>query len=189
VLLQHLLPGQAAIVAFALATSAESIAISRAMRSDIPENLEGGVTVRGSKTPLRFRVCPVVTEEQRLLLSYVPDPLPGPTMYLVNGEKRTLNDWAKQSAIPKGTLHHRVVVRGLSMEEALALGRGRRAKSVNCSILCRTGAADSMAAVALLGHPEPPANDAAPAKQPEKVVGRKGIEPLTYGLKVRSSAN
>ena len=47
-------------------------------------------------------------------------------LYAVDGVERTLADWARASGISKTTLHHRVVVRGMGMPEALALEQGTR---------------------------------------------------------------
>jgi hypothetical protein len=49
-------------------------------------------------------------------------------LYDVNGTKRTLADWAVASGVPKTTLFHRVLKVGMSMAEALALGRGTRGR-------------------------------------------------------------
>lgn len=46
------------------------------------------------------------------------------TFYTVNGVTKCLVDWAKQYGIPKNTLHYRVVTRGMTMRDALDVGRG-----------------------------------------------------------------
>ncbi len=58
-----------AIVAFSIATSAESAAIWRAKREDIAEDLSS-VRVRGTKNSRRDRVVPLMLLEFRLLLRY-----------------------------------------------------------------------------------------------------------------------
>jgi integrase len=54
--------------------------------------------------------------------------LPAPKQRLVrdtiDGDERTLAQWAKSRRIPKASLHHRVVVLGMSIEAALAMGKG-----------------------------------------------------------------
>jgi integrase len=72
-LFPKLLPDAAAAVAFILATSAEDAALHRALREDLPDDLDGAnirVHVRGSKNDRRDREVPVVTDEQRLLLAH-----------------------------------------------------------------------------------------------------------------------
>jgi integrase len=59
--------------------------------------------------------------------------LPSPrveVLYEVDGVTRNLADWCRATGIPKGTLHHRVVTRGLPMADAVALGHGTRGKSL-----------------------------------------------------------
>ena len=46
------------------------------------------------------------------------------TFYTVNGVTKCLVDWAKQYDIPKTTLHYRVVTKGMTMRDALDVGRG-----------------------------------------------------------------
>ena len=72
-LLPKLLPDAAAAVAFILATSAEDAGLQRALRDDIPEDLDSAdvrIHVRGSKNDRRDRKVPIVTDEQRLLIAY-----------------------------------------------------------------------------------------------------------------------
>jgi integrase len=72
-ILPHMLPDGAAAVAFILATSAEDSALHRALREDIPTNLDVAnlrVHVRGSKNDRRDRWVPIVSDEQRLLWAH-----------------------------------------------------------------------------------------------------------------------
>lgn len=78
--LPHLPPDTAAAVAFVLATTAESAALPRALRSHIPEDLDVAdlrVAVRGTKNDHRNRLVPIVSDEQRLLLAYAVEHAPG----------------------------------------------------------------------------------------------------------------
>lgn len=50
------------------------------------------------------------------------------TFYTVNGVTKCLVDWAKEYGIPKSTLHHRVVTRGMTMRDALDFVRFRSGK-------------------------------------------------------------
>ena len=68
-----MLPDSAAAVAFILATSAEDSALHRALREDIPTDMDAAnlrVPVRGSKNDRRDRWVPIVSDEQRLLLAH-----------------------------------------------------------------------------------------------------------------------
>ena len=72
-ILPHMLPDSAAAVAFILATSAEDSALHRAVREDIPTDMDAAnlrVHVRGSKNDRRDRWVPIVSDEQRLLLAH-----------------------------------------------------------------------------------------------------------------------
>ena len=50
------------------------------------------------------------------------------TMYTVGTRTQCLVDWAAEHDIPKNTLHYRVVTRGMTMRDALDVGRGTRGK-------------------------------------------------------------
>jgi integrase len=72
-LIPFLSPNTAAAVAYILATTAETSALARARRSDIPENLDHPglrIPIRGTKNRYRDRRVPIVTDEQRALLAY-----------------------------------------------------------------------------------------------------------------------
>ncbi len=57
----------------------------------------------------------------------VPEPRKRVT-YVVGDQEKTLAEWARATTIPKATLHHRVVTCGMSMTDAIALGRGTRGR-------------------------------------------------------------
>ena len=238
-ILARLSPVLAAATAFVLATGAEMSALRRALKADLPEDIEvcTKVLVRGTKNARRHAFVPVVTDEQRVLLDYArrhaagpgeklfgdlhrlikalritctaekitvvsphdirrsagqwmvdigvpielvskfmrhadtrvteriyasikevdvsdrilqaidpryasaallrpPKPLvetlkalPAPTVHIpiyeVDEVRGSLAEWSRRSGIAKPTLHHRVVTRGMSMTEALALGRAK----------------------------------------------------------------
>lgn len=50
------------------------------------------------------------------------------TFYTVNKVTKCLVDWASEYDIPKSTLHYRVVTKGMTMRDALDVGRGRSGK-------------------------------------------------------------
>jgi hypothetical protein len=56
------------------------------------------------------------------------------TMYRVGDREQCLVDWAAEYGIPKATLHYRVVTKGMSMRDALDVGRGKSGK-----VLPKTG--------------------------------------------------
>ncbi len=236
-LFPHLAPDEAAAVAISLATGAELSALKRALKTDIPMDLEASseILVRGTKNLRRHAPVPVVTDEQRVLLAYarkhaggeglklfgnlhrllkglreaclkegikpvsphdirrsagqwmvdlgvplelvskfmrhgdtritetvyasvkqedvadrilqaidpryahaahqrrktpdvptlksIPEPKVSAPVYEVDGVRRTLAEWARHSGIAKPTLHHRVVTRGMTMAEAIRMGR------------------------------------------------------------------
>jgi len=55
---------------------------------------------------------------------------PDNTFYTVNGVTKCLVDWAKEYGIPKNTLHYRVVTKGMTMRDALDVGRGRQGRAL-----------------------------------------------------------
>jgi hypothetical protein len=54
------------------------------------------------------------------------------TMYTVGKRTQCLVDWAKEHGIPKNTLHYRVVTKGMTMRDALDVGRGTQGKLLPC---------------------------------------------------------
>lgn len=54
------------------------------------------------------------------------------TMYTVGHRTQCLVDWANEYDIPKNTLHYRVVTKGMSMRDALDVGRGTQGKLLPC---------------------------------------------------------
>jgi hypothetical protein len=130
----------------------------------------------------------------------LPEPRRPRVLYLVDGVERTLAEWAESSGISKTTLFHRVVTSGMSMADALAVGKGTRGKRLAspapCVAFdsgdCRTGAAD--------GSEKVDASDALdtarvrhlranPPKTSGNSVPRDGIEPPTRGFSIPCSTN
>ena len=128
-------------------------------------------------------------------ITKVPEPKAGPTVYTLAGVARTLDQWAKAHAIPKGTLYSRVVERGMTMAEALKLGSRSAATSARAcqsSNDCRTYAADRSERDGLNGQDRDGA--ATPTtkkagKKPALAVPRDGIEPPTRGFSILCSTN
>jgi hypothetical protein len=101
---------------------------------------------------------------------------------------KSLDAWARAEGIPKTTLYHRVVVRGLSMAEALALGpstrRKRQIRSERPPIDCETGLKVSVDSASPNGRNDIPAADSTPqipAEIADISARHRGFEPLTYG--------
>ena len=91
-------------------------------------------------------------------ITALPDPKKGYATYDVVGSTETLADWARLSGISKTTLFNRVTTHGMSIEEAVALGRGGHGRKLptpepafETPPDCRTGAADQMEVGALDG--------------------------------------
>jgi hypothetical protein len=136
-------------------------------------------------------------------------PLPR-HVFEVDGVIKTLDTWSKVSGIPKTTLHHRVMTKGMSMKDALARSDGRRGSPLpvssvrnqcrtNAAVegsvsqstppICREFAADS---AALMGRNDTEIAPAASHKRPKspgKPVPRDGIEPPTRGFSILCSTN
>ena len=126
-------------------------------------------------------------------ITNVPEPKPGPVKHVVDGVGRVLDDWAKVSGISKTTLHHRVVKRGMTMADALALGRGTKGKALPSargpSVDCRTGAATEADGVDFVDADEDDPEPHHPELLAGVVVPRDGIEPPTRGFSIPCSTN
>ncbi len=64
-------------------------------------------------------------------ITKLPEPKAN-VLYLVGKEGRTLTEWAQASGISKTTLHHRLA-KGLTMQQAIDLGRGTRGRALSSS--------------------------------------------------------
>lgn len=61
-------------------------------------------------------------------LKDIPEPRKTVALLDVDGVGRTLTEWSEMSGIPKTTLHHRVVTRGMTMTDAIRVGRANYSK-------------------------------------------------------------
>jgi hypothetical protein len=121
-------------------------------------------------------------------IQQVPEPHEEPWGYEVDGIKKSLDAWAEESGIPKTTLFHRVTVQGLSMADALALGRStqkhRRARVRDALPDCDNGVQVSVDGAAPNGPEAPSAADSTPqipAEIADPSARHAGVEPATYG--------
>ena len=130
-------------------------------------------------------------------LTCLPAPKPGPRKYMVDGVPGVLADWAKLSGISKTTLHHRVVNRGMSMADALALGKGTRGKTLSGAAPlqrvdsgdCRTRAATEVEKVDVSDANASDDDPSNPEDSRVLFVPRDGIEPPTRGFSIPCSTN
>ncbi len=127
-------------------------------------------------------------------IKVVPKPHDEPWGYEVGGIKKSLDDWADDSGIPKTTLFYRVTVKGLSMADAIALGRStkkkRQQRSKSSASGCDTGVSVSMDSAVPNGPNEPAIADSTPqipAEIADRLARHRGFEPLTYGSGGRRS--
>ncbi len=141
------------------------------------------------------------TPKRVATITALPDPKAGPVLYTVIGISRTLDQWAKVHAIPKGTLYSRVVERGMSMADALKLGSRSRDAAAHvqssqpldpAAADRRTGAADTSDTGGLIGQLSVATTDP-PNKKPRKNQGsevpRDRIELPTRGFSILCSTN
>jgi hypothetical protein len=108
-----------------------------------------------------------------------------PVLFTVGESSRTLSDWARVTGIAKATLHHRVVVSGLDMGAAIALGhgvRGRPLREFSGVRFCRVTPAKLGDEPPTSETSEPGSATAPSAFLPEDLVRRDGIEPPTRGF-------
>lgn len=103
-------PNSAAAVCFILATSAESSALERAVRSDVPgpKDASPRIHVRGSKNARRDRTVPIVSNEQLVLLEFVRTHAQGKDGKLfasLANLRRDLADAADEAKIPHLSPH------------------------------------------------------------------------------------
>ena len=158
-------------------------------KEDLADRLLESLDPRLAKVAIRARGKKQLVET----IKRVPEPREAHASYEVNGAKMSLDAWAKKTGIPKTTLHYRVVVKKLSMADALALGkpgRKRRMTVEPAAADCETGVKVSVDGAAPNGPNKPPIADSTrqiPAKIAEDQARHRGFEPLTYGSGGRRS--
>ncbi len=126
-------------------------------------------------------------ERTVVTISAIPEPR-AHVLYEVEHEEHTLSEWAQISRIPKSTLHHRLEA-GLTMGDAIKLGRGTRGRPLAPD----TQAFDTAALLPRnrgkkrqqLAGPSP----AESAENSGNPVPRDGIEPPTRGFSIPCSTN
>ncbi len=121
-------------------------------------------------------------------LTRLPEPHV-PEVHEVDGRALTLDAWARLSGIPKSTLYFRVVLNGITMKQALAMGRGSSQAGGTRVLATRSTAGilpgNSGNERPLLTH-QP---TAVSLKTPRKTVGQDRLELSANGLRVRCSTN
>ena len=132
----------------------------------------------------------VRTNQERTVATITKLPEPRrPVLYVVGDVARTLADWSRPTGIPKATLHHRVVTRGMEMADAIAVGEGVRGRPLEFSGVrfCRNTPAKLGQESAAPGSSEASAASDLVRDQRERppiVVPRDGIEPPTRGFSI-----
>jgi integrase len=189
----------AACIAFAVATGAEYAAWSRAKRADVREDRKGA-RVHGTKRATRDRFAPAPLPEQHELLRFALDNAAGSGCALFTGWSVTnansdlreacdaigiprcsTNDLRRSYAswLGQAGVRDELIEKAMGHKGASVLGRHYR-KLTDEDLLrlmeadLQKEAADLRTRAADLGSGE---------------VGRAGLEPATYGLKVRSSTD
>ncbi len=91
-------------------------------------------------------------------------------MYEVDGVRKALAEWSRETGIAKPTLHHRVVSRGMTMAEAIRMGRptykkrggGGTAGGGSARMDCETFVQERVDGASSGGLSDPSSPDAAP---------------------------
>jgi hypothetical protein len=149
----------------------------------------------GPPRPIKADRCRIVETLQK-----IPKPRQTVALLDADGIGRTLTDWSEASGIPKSTLHHRVVTRGMTTADAIALGPANYPKRAPSSARasarteaespfefpanCETGVKVSMDGAASNGRNEQPAGPSTPqipAKSSDSSARHRRFELLTYG--------
>jgi len=163
-------------------------------RADVADRILDAIDPRYARQAHHRRKKPVVET-----LKKIPEPKCTSPLYTVKGVSKTLTEWSRATGIAKPTLHHRVVTRGMSMAEAVALGRpnysprGRKTASLSSPVPtadCETGVKVSADGVAPNGQNACPPSDVTPqfpAEMTEKVARPVRFELTTFGFEGRRS--
>jgi integrase len=129
-------------------------------------------------------------------LTSIPHPKVSVPLYDVDGVARSLAEWSREAGIPKATLHHRVVTRGMTMVEAIGIGRATYKKrgggggSGSTAGGPGAGACVTGVTVSAVGggsdaqkeHPSPEGSSQIPADFPENSVRPDRFERTTFGF-------
>jgi len=91
---------------------------------DVTDRMLDAIDPRYAKKAHRARGTRKIVETIKKL----PAPRTSRVVYEVDGVEGTLVTWAETSGISKTTLFHRVVTSGMTMADALAVGKGTRGK-------------------------------------------------------------
>jgi integrase len=170
-------------------------------QEDVGDRILAAIDPRYATQAHQDRQVPIVET-----LKKIPEPRQTVALLDADGVGRTLTDWSEVSGIPKTTLHHRVVTRGMRVADAIALGRAnypkRAPNSTPASLRteteplsespanCDTGVPVSVDEAASNGQNEPPTSPSTPeipAKSSDSSARHRGFEPLTYGSGGRRS--
>ena len=92
-------------------------------QEDVGDRILAAIDPRYATQAHQDREVPVVET-----LKDIPEPRQTIAILDVDGVGRTLTQWSEVSGIPKTTLHYRVVTRGMSVANAIALGRANYSK-------------------------------------------------------------
>jgi hypothetical protein len=138
------------------------------------------------------RKAPVAT------LTHIPEPKVSSPVYEVDQVSKTLTEWSRATGIAKPTLHHRVVTRGMTMADAVRLGKPNYKKRNRVAEMqpkggggeCVTGVKDPSDTAEFIGEFEPFSETPSVPWLPESSIisaRHRGFEPLTYGSGGRRS--
>jgi hypothetical protein len=170
-------------------------------QADVGDRILAAIDPRYATQAHQGRQVPIVET-----LKEIPAPRQTVTLLDADGVGRTLTDWSELSGIPKTTLHHRVVTRGMTMSDAIALGRANYPKRAPSSARasergeakppsespadCDTGVPVSMDGAASNGQNEPESRSSKAqilAKSSDSSARHRRFELLTYGSGGRRS--
>jgi integrase len=142
-------------------------------QEDVGDRILAAIDPRYATQAHQGREVPVVET-----LKTIPEPRQTVTQLDVDGVGRTLTEWSEASGIPKTTLHYRVVTRGMTMADAIALGPANYPKRARSSARtssrteaeppfefptdCDTGVTVSMDGAVPNGQNGPPSRPATP---------------------------
>jgi integrase len=166
-------------------------------QEDVGDRILAAIDPRYATQAHQGREVPMVET-----LRDIPEPRQTIALLDVDGVGRTLTEWSEASGIPKTTLHHRVVTRGMTVANAIALGRANYSKRTPTStrasartaaappVDCETGVKVSMDGAVSNGQDESPSRSSGAnisAKSSDFSARHRRFELLTYGSGGRRS--